>query len=301
MRRPLAGIQGGMSYQSKALRLLDSQTYLFDPNTPYWFASPQPGIRHGGYLASDGKMELVTMFYDTKYFGYTEFGCGTISDMEYIKSVVSEEDLKHPFETSIWKARHANQWGSFAVTSRITGVDYSNNFEQGVKDANDVQGDCYRTVFELARQKWPYTSMAINWCFNEPWKTLGGNGLVNYPDHIRPAYYKVKEALRPTLLSLSFRQLGWNIGDEVKLDAFMLNDSGDVISECPAKVEVIADGSVIASWEITLPQAEAWRNSRFSDSMTFCIPDAESGRVQMKITSSEHPEWNSVYTVYVKK
>jgi len=291
---------GGMSYQSKPLRLLDSQMYKFDPDTPFWFASPQPGIRHGGYNPIAGGEEIVTMFYDTKYFGYTEFGCGTISDMDVIKSVVSEEDLRQPFETSIWKARHANQWGALSITTQITGIDYTNNFEQGVKDANDVQGDCYRELFELARQKWPYTAMAINWCFNEPWTTLGGNGLVNYPDHIRPAYYLVKEALRPTLLSLSFRFLSWNAGDEVKLGAFLLNDTESVIPSCDACLEVIADGEVIASWKVALPEAAAFRNSQCADSFSFVAPKTANGRVNMKFTSAEHPEWNSEYTIYVK-
>jgi len=291
---------GGMSYQSKPLRLLDSQMYKFDPDTPYWFASPQPGIRHGGYFPIEGGEEIVTMFYDSRYFGYTEFGCGTISEMDVIKSVVSEEDFRHPFVTPIWKARHANQWGDLRVTGRITGKDYSNNFEQGVKDANDVQGDCYRELFELARQKWPYTSMALNWCFNEPWVTLAGNGLVNYPDHIRPAYYLVREALRPTLLSLSFRQLSWKAGDEVRLDAFLLNDSGASIAPCSALLEVIADGKVIAKWDVSLPRAEAWRNSKCADCFCFSIPKTTNGRVRMKITSPEHPEWDSEYSLYVK-
>jgi len=291
---------GGMSYQSKALRLLDSQTYLLDPDTPFWYASPQPGIRHGGYFPIEGDEELVTMFYDSKYFGYTEFGCGAISELDYIKTIVSEDDLKHPFENSIWQARHANQWGRLDVTTRMTGKDYTHQFEQGVKDANDIQGDCYRTVFELARQKWPYTSMALNWCFNEPWKTLAGNGLVNYPDHRRPAYFKVKEALRPTLLSLSYRALSWKAGDTVKLGAFLLNDSPNTFQESRATIEINTDKTTLASWDVVLPQVEAWRNSTSKDTFNFSIPEHTNGKVQMKILSKEHPEWNSEYTLYIK-
>lgn len=291
---------GGMSYQSKALRLLDSQTYLFDPDTPFWFASPQPGIRHGGYLPIEGKEELVTMFYDSKYFGYTEFGCGAISELDYIKTIVSEEELNHPFQDSIWKSRHATLWGRLEVTSQITGKDYKNDFEQGVKDANDIQGDCYHTVFELARQKWPYTAMALNWCFNEPWKTLAGNGLVNYPDHRRPSYFKVKEALRPTLLSLSYRALSWKAGDTVTLGAFLLNDSPDSLEESKATIEVLANGTAISSWNIVLPQVGAWQNSTTQDTYTFTVPENTNGRVSMRIRSQEHPEWNSEYTLYIR-
>ena len=291
---------GGMSYQSKALRLLDSQTYLLDPGTPFWFASPQPGIRHGGYFPIEGDEELVTMFYNTKYFGYTEFGCGSISDMDYIKSIVSENDLTHPYETSIWTARHANQWGKLEVTSRITGKDYKNDFEQGVKDANEIQGNCYRTVFELARQKWPYTSMALNWCFNEPWKTLAGNGLVNYPHHRRPAYFKVREALRPTLLSLSYKALSWKAGETVNLGAFLLNDSPQTFPESKATIEIIANETIISSWNTTLPKVEAWENSTVQDAFSFSIPENTNGKVLMKIHSAEHPEWNSEYTLYIR-
>lgn len=291
---------GGMSYQSPALRLLDSQTYLLDPGTPFWYASPQPGIRHGGYFPIQGDEELVTMFYDTRYFGYTEFGCGALTDLDYMRTIVSEEELRHPFESSVWKARHATLWGRLEVISQISGRNYSNDFEQGVKDANDIQGDCYRTVFELARQKWPYTSMALNWCFDEPWKTLAGNGLVNYPAHRRPAYYKVREALRPTLLSLSYRALSWEAGDTVRLGVYLLNDSPDTIPESGATIEVAAKGKVVASWQATLPQAAAWMNSVSPHSYTFAVPDDTDGRLSLRIFSSEHPEWNSEYTLYVK-
>ncbi len=295
-----AGKWGSMSYQSKALRLLDSQTLAYDPDTPYWHTSPQHGIRHGGYRVIDGDGELVTQVYQSDYLGYTEFGCGSISEYDYIKQIVSGEDLAKPMETDVWTTRHAHRWGDFAILEKVTGRDYSHDFIKGTEDSNEVQGNCYRSVFELARQKWPHTSLAINWCYNEPWATLAGNGLVNYPDHRRPSYYKVKEALRPTLLSVAYRSLRWHPGDTITLDTFLLNDSGNIIAPGEARLEVYADGELIQHLDWAYPETMSWSNSKGSASLEVIAPETLSGEITIKAVSNNHPEWNSEYVLYVK-
>ena len=67
--------------------------------------------------------------------------------------------------------------------------------------------------------------MALNWCFNEPWTTAGNNNLLAFPSHPKPAYYTVKEALRPTLFSAKIPTFTWFYGDFFEAELWLLNDA----------------------------------------------------------------------------
>ena len=67
--------------------------------------------------------------------------------------------------------------------------------------------------------------MAINWCFNEPWNTVGNNNLITYPNRPKPAYYYVKQALRPTLFSARIPKFVWKENETFEAEIWLINDS----------------------------------------------------------------------------
>ena len=54
-----------------------------------------------------------------------------------------------------------------------------------------LQCEGYKAIYEEARRQKPYCSMALNWCFNEPWPTAANNSIINWPNIPKPAFYAV--------------------------------------------------------------------------------------------------------------
>ena len=67
--------------------------------------------------------------------------------------------------------------------------------------------------------------MALNWDYNEPWKNVGGNNLIQYPSERKPAYYAVQAALRPTMPSIRAEHFTFRPGDVFAAELWILNDA----------------------------------------------------------------------------
>lgn len=289
-----------MTMQSHALRLLDAVTYRLDPDVPYWHSSPQHGVKHGGYeLVGGDSKEILKTFYDTDYLGYTEFGCGCVSEYEVLCAVMTEEELGAPTHTSVWKARHGARWGHFAALRAVTGLPEDADLKTLCEEYNEAQANCYRSLFEAVRHKAPRASLAVNWDYNEPWTTLAGNELVGYPARPRPSYYAVKEALRPTLLSLGFEKLGWRPLSRITLTPYLLNDSPAAIPSLTATVRVCSGETVLQEFSVCFGETGARQNQK-GEALSFLAPaKAENRRLTVTVTCEEHPEFDSCYTLYV--
>ena len=83
----------------------------------------------------------------------------------------------------------------------------------------------YPYLFEEARMQWPYCSMALNWCFNEPWPTAAGNSLINHPALPKPVYLTVKNALRGKKVAIRPGKLLWQFEEECTIKMWILNDT----------------------------------------------------------------------------
>lgn len=243
----------GMTNQSHALRLLDKITFDFDRSTPFIMTSPLYGVGHGPYVNivddSTGK-EAITLFCESPRTAYTEFGCPGPAPLDYIRQYMDESDVADFFELqksdeevktteglqnlsenykSPWFTHHAikahyprDTW--FRVNEIYQYFYKTKSISECCELGQIIQGACYKVMFEEARRKWPYTSMAINWCWNEPWPCFANNSLVSYPNVLRLAYFDVRQALRDQMLSAKFTKLRYHVGEEVKVDLYALND-----------------------------------------------------------------------------
>lgn len=224
----------GMTNQSHALRLLDKMTYDLDRNTPFIMTSPLYGMGHGPYVnITDDKTdrEAVSDFIDEFRTAYTEFGAPGPASYDYIKQYATEEDLAQPMEDgTVWAAHHAvgahfphDTWFRLHEIKAFYGS--LGTLEENCARGQFIQACSYKAMFEEARRKFPYTSMAVNWCYNEPWPCFANNSVLMYPDLKRPTYDTIKDALRDTMLSAKFYKLRHNVGDEAAVEVWSLNDA----------------------------------------------------------------------------
>ena len=298
----------GMTSQSLALRLLNSICLELDPHTPFIYTSPLFGMGHGHYLMLDSEdHESLTTISDSKFTAYTEFGCASPSPWEYIKTFIPGSELNEPAPSGSWEIHHAfkawhkeNTWMSLDQIERFYGDDLS--LPDLCSKGNLLQTLLYRYLYEEMRKHWPYTSMALNWCLNEPWPTAAGNSLLNYPAEPKPAYYGVKEALREQKYSIRIRKLLWNSGEEFRGDLWILNTSPYQIESGKAEVKVVFDEKTIETYVWEYEEIRGLKNLKGPD-FVFAIPDNNSGsteQLEITIRSLTGQNLDSSYVLLVK-
>lgn len=251
-----------MTNQSLALRLLDKNCYEHDPKTPFIMTSPLYGIGHGHYLALQSPdKESVSVFIENYRTAYTEFGSPSAAPFDYIKKYIPESELYKVEDGTSWQDHHAlHAWCDRETWFRPSEIEgyfgKSESLEQQIERSMVIQGASYRGLFEEARRKWPMTSMALNWCFNEPWPCFANNSLILYPDITKPAYFEVQNALRDVMLSAKLYKLRWQPGERLEAEIYILNDLPEPAEGCAFKVIIAYDGREIMIGESGFVYAE---------------------------------------------
>lgn len=234
-----------MSEQDEALRLLNKLCYELDGKTPFIMTSPLTGMAHGGYtfLGSNNDDETVfSLFHRSHNTAYTEFGISSITDYNQLEKIIPKDEINSLSPTKSWVYHHAySAWGEYRwackdVVDNLFGV--QNNIKEYVRYTQWLQAEGYKAIFEEARRQWPYCSMAINWCFNEPWITAANNSVISYPLNRKPAYYSIKNSLSPVLASARFDKFSWTGEEILGIELWLLNDS-DFDIEDKISVEIL--------------------------------------------------------------
>lgn len=293
----------GMTDQHHALRLLDGVCYREDRFTPFLMTSPLNGMAHGHYLncdESDGNTEFITTLSRSHCTAYPEFGAPSMSAYEDLKQFMPEADVEDCSpDNPHWGMHHG--FGAWREESWVRKPEVSYYFG-GFRDTEDlckktqfIQAMCYRSNFEEMRRQWPHCSMALNWCFNEPWPTAANNNLISWNGRPKPAYFAVQQALRPILASLAVTRHLWWSGERFEAQVWMLNDS--LLRLEPASVRVFyrldAEEHLLAT--ILTPELAAQTNTPCG-SVCFQLPDHYAGQIHLRLVVEGHPERSSEYT-----
>ena len=294
----------GMTDQSLTLRLLDRNCFDLDPKTPFIMTSPLSGMGHGHYLfrSDDGK-EVFERMQKASNTAYTEFGCPGPSPAEYLKRFIPEDELYPPRPGTSWEAHHAfrawegNTWLTPETVEYYFGP--SNTLEELVERGQLLQSEGYKSIFEEARRQKPVCSMALNWCYNEPWPTAANNSIINWPAEPKPGFYAVKAACRPVLASARIPKFQWNEGEVFSPELWVLNDSP---SKLPVgRIEVFlkfADEEIfLLAWDY--PELEPNINIP-GPVIRFPLPSKKSDRMILVLKAVHDEEMNSEYTLLYK-
>jgi len=296
-----------MTDQDLALRLLDRNCYDLDPQRPYLMTSPGTGWAHGGYqFKLKNGSEVFQYFAEARYTGYTEFGVPAPASVEILQRIIPPEELFPPRPGTQWQARHAfNAWdGSSDSWLELWCIESyfgpAKDLEALVARGQLLQGEGLKFIFEEARRQKPVCSIALSWCFNEPWPTAANNSLISWPVDPKPALGFVVDALRPTLASLRAPKFSWQAGETFRADLFLLNDAPCPLP--PGCLEVyLVTGSQrqqITAWDY--PEAAANVNLP-GPALEFIIPNMESELFTIELQVNDHEEWNSQYTLHFRK
>ena len=293
----------GMDDQSAPLRLLNSLCFELDRDRPFLYTSPLYGMAHGGYtfyLDRQGG-EVYKSFANSRNTAYTEFGVPSISSVEALEKIIPKDELFPPRETEAWVAHHGykawieDTWLCLSTLESYFGKPTS--LEQLVDNSNWLQCEGYRFIFEEARRQWPHCSMAINWCYDEPWRTAANNSIIEYPVKPKPCYEFVKNALRPTLFSARLGKFTWHMGETFEAELWLLNDAAvEVSGKVSARLSVGGQTYDLLEWSA---KAEASKNLQ-GPTLRFVLPSVNDDRLVLTLEGENGT--SSTYTLqYVNK
>ncbi len=296
----------GMTDQSLALRMLNSQCLKYDPGTPYINTSPLMGMGHGHYVFRDMQSgeEVYSIMERAHFTAYTEFGMPGPSSVEILESIIPDDQLWPPKPGTAWESHHAfNAWVGDTWLMQEMIEDYfgpSGSIEELVANGQLIQAEGYKAIYEEARRQKPYCSMALNWCFNEPWPTAANNSLINWPNEPKPGFYAVRDACRPVLASARIKKFKWKEGETFETDIFLLNDLYEEIPPGEITIKLVTDREeqVILKWD----HPGASENTNIEGPTARAIlPRWDTDRFQLVLESKDHPAYNSAYTLLYRK
>lgn len=283
----------GMDEQSLPLRLLDKLCYENDKKTPFIKTSPIMGMAHGGYVFYDEANmggDIFVAFQKAHKTAYTEFGVPSIAPLSVLKKIIPENEIFPIEETESYVLHHAKgAWGKerWACTNILEHYfGRAESIEELISESNLLQCEGYKAAFEEARRQWPHCSAAINWVYNEPWYTAANNSLLIYPETPKPAYYAVKQALRPVMFSARIPKFDFRDGEKFKAEIWLLNDGNQKIS---AKADVylkLGDREILLA-ENVMGECEPKSNVECLSVCTVLPKDSEVSLMTLIIKSSD--------------
>ena len=281
----------GMTDQSLALRLLNSLCYQLDRDRPFIMTSPIYGMGHGGYTFydPDKDCDVFTLFQQSDCTAYTEFGVPGMPDVDYLRQFIPEDELFPMKKDGVWKLHHAfgawgeERWACLDVLERYA-QEPLDSIDKVVEMSQWLQTEGYKAVFEEARRQAPYCSMAINWCYCEPWMTAANNSLIAYPVVPKKAYYAVQSALRSTMPSARIPKFDWKAGEKFTAEMWLLNDSPEAAQEI---VDAVIELGGVEYKMLTWDSGEVAANTnRIGPSINWILPDAAADRMTLKLTAA---------------
>lgn len=292
----------GMTDQSLALRLLNSQCLKLDPGTPFIPTSPIDGVGHGHYVFRDWQNgeEVFPRMKRSHFTAYTEFGMPAPASVEILKSIIPAGELWPPKPGTSWESHHAYKaWGLNTWLMQEMIEDYfgkSASLEELVAHGQILQGEGYKCIYEEARRQKPYCAMAVNWCYNEPWPTAANNSILSYPAIPKPGFYQVRNACRPVLASATIMKFKWKSGDLFITGIWMLSDKPESVKAGKVKATIVSGDRILelGSWNYNALEANTnLEGPEFSQ----VLPSLKPGIFKLILEVEGLPELNSEYTL----
>lgn len=293
----------GMTDQSLALRLLNKITLELNPEIPFINTSPLVGMGHGNYVFKDQstREEVYSSMQIAHMTAYTEFGMPSPSSVEILKKIIPENELWPPKAGTSWESHHAfNAWiGETWLMPKML-EDYFgpiDNLEDLVSYGQLVQCEGYKAIYEEARRQKPYCSMALNWCFNEPWPTAANNSIINYPNIPKPAFYAVRDACRPVCTSAKITKFKWREGEYFTTQLWMLNDLPNEVEAGEMIMRLVANGEEIEIMRWNFNKLEPLTNLEGPKNAPYKLPAWDTNMFTLVLEVVGKPIYRSEYVM----
>jgi beta-mannosidase len=297
-----------MTEQSLPLRLLDSNCFQLDPLRPYMHTSPLEGSAHGPYHFIDWStnLESLSIYQDSDYIAYNEISLGAgLRPLELLKKFIPENELFPLTPSPAWVAHKAINPNGSRLHLAPSNIEHyfgeSTSIEQLIERSQFLMNEGLRGALEEIRRKKMRTSMALIWCFNEPWPNAAGCGnIVTWYNTPMPAHHYTGLAFRPVLASARIRKIDWSPDEEMTPQLWMLSDANTAIpaGRIEAWLKIGEQETFISEWQH--PELAPATNCS-GPKLQVKLPPQLPERFSLVIKVPDHPEYGSTYTLLKKR
>lgn len=297
----------GMTDQSPALRLLNRNCYDLDGSKPFLMTAPLMGMGHGGYCFwSPQGEDLFIQINRAAYTAYSEFGCPSGATWETLQATFPPEQLEQLGVGDCWithNAVNALTPTSWLEYQRIQSLfPEAREISRVLELSRELQAIGYQYFFEEARRQWPRCSMAMNWCFNEPYPNAANNAVIGFPLQgtldVKPAYAAIRQALRPTLLTARIPRFDHPVNGELPVELWLVTEQPVALA---GTIHLTVTDSQGTACETTVcPDRHTAEDTEKLAELVLRLP-AQPGWVTLALTWEEHPEWNTTYRLLARK
>ena len=288
--------------QSQALRMLNRNCFDLDPQRSFIMTSPLMGMGHGNYVFYDWKddQECFSLFFGESNTAYTEFGNGGSTSAEHIRTFIPAEQLFPPARGTSWQTHHAlDAWEGDIDThlcpktiERYLGP--STTLEELCAKSQRLQAISLQVQYEEARRQKPKCSMALGWCFNEPWPNAANCSVIAWPFLPKPALASVRAACRPVLASARIGKFMWQPGELFSAELWLLSDSPDPVGPLEMEAKIECDGRLENAVTWTTPKVARHQNQR-GPRFEFQLPQSTGKNFTLHLHVRGRPEVDSIY------
>ncbi len=172
--------------------------------------------------------------------------------------------------------------------------------ERLVELSHWMQGEGLRGVFEEARRQKPRASMALNWCFVEPWPAAANLSLVCWPAEPKASLAAVAAACRPVVASARIARFQWAPGEAFEPELWLLNDRAEALPSLVVEAVLEAGERRIPLLTWQSPAAAADTNVR-GPRAHLVLPDLGVARFALRVSVAGRPELESCYTLSFRR
>ena len=116
-------------------------------------------------------------------------------------------------------------------------------------------------------------------CIRDRWKTAANNSIISYPARPKPAYYAVRDALRPVMPSARLKKFSYTGGEAFTAEIWLLNDSvNDVRDLVSVSIEIGGDSIHILDWETGNVSAN---NNKTEHEVSLLLPEYSADKFDL--------------------
>jgi beta-mannosidase len=202
------------------------------PSGPVFAASPDNKGRmhdvHGHWLYM-GDPEHYRFYNEIDPLLHSEFGAEGAANLPALKRFLSEKYLWPPDRTNPAWVHHGSWWLNRPTVEKLFGP--IDNIEDFVKASQWIQAEGLRYGVEANRRRKWRTAGTMPWQFNETWPNASGTYVLDYYGHPKPAYWAVRSAYAPYLVSAQYDRLVWQPGEEFRAKIWV-NASKPLPGDC---------------------------------------------------------------------
>jgi len=218
----LHGKEGELKGRTIYHNILPSICKQMDSTRPYWPSSPyggkdpnseEEGDRHNWYVWS--RWQNIELYRKDKGRFLSEFGFQAPPIMETIRKFCPPDELKESSLSMEWHNKQEDGPARLVRYLRAYMPDFE-NFKEFVQYSQFNQAYALREIIERCRRRKFKCGGTLFWQFNDCWPGVSWS-VIDYYLRPKPAYYAVKKAFQPVLISL--------VKEKGEIEVWICNDT----------------------------------------------------------------------------